>query len=78
MSSTAPSVGPGAELAALYASGHTPRHVVRHDDRPAVRHEDEHDEHPVAAVLALKPRTASAEPALLPRPATGPGHLTSR
>jgi hypothetical protein len=82
MSSTAPSVGPGAELAALYASGHTPRHVVRHDDRPAARHVDErdheHDEHPVAAVLALKPRTASADPALLPRPATGPGHLTSR
>ncbi|MEV6401761.1 hypothetical protein AB0M58_02225 [Streptomyces bobili] len=82
--SSAPSVGPGAELAALYASGHTPRHVVRHDDRPAARHVDErdheheHDAHPVAAVLALKPRTASAEPALLPRPATGPGHLTSR
>ncbi|WP_328734568.1 DMT family protein [Streptomyces bobili] len=82
MPSSAPSVGPGAELAALYASGHTPRHVVRHDDRPAARHVDErdheHDEHPVAAVLALKPRTASAEPALLPRPVTGPGHLTSR
>ena len=34
------------------------------------------EEHPVAAVLALKPETASAEPALLPRPATGPEHLT--
>ncbi|SME97181.1 DMT family transporter [Streptomyces sp. Amel2xC10] len=34
------------------------------------------DAHPVAVVLALKPETASAEPALLPRPATGPGHLT--
>ncbi|MFF5183536.1 hypothetical protein ACFY30_07055 [Streptomyces sp. NPDC000345] len=34
------------------------------------------DEHPVAAVLALRPGTASAEPALLPRPATGPEHLT--
>ncbi|MDX3531249.1 hypothetical protein P1P75_33810 [Streptomyces sp. ID05-39B] len=76
--SAAPSVGPGAELAALYASGHTPRHVVRHDDRPAARHEDEYDGHPVAAVLALKPRTASAEPAPLPRPATGPGRLASR
>ncbi|MFF8191240.1 hypothetical protein ACF05L_10275 [Streptomyces bobili] len=78
MPSTVPAVGPGAELAALYASGHTPRHVVHHDDRPAARHEDEHDGHPVAAVLALKPRTASAEPALLPRPATGPGRLASR
>ncbi|MFD5268508.1 hypothetical protein [Streptomyces sp. NPDC058335] len=75
---TAPTVGPTAELAALYASGHTPRHVVHHDaDKRAARHEDEHDEHPVAAVLALKPGTASAEPALLPRPATGPGQLTS-
>ncbi|MGW2824517.1 DMT family transporter [Streptomyces sp. NPDC001443] len=33
------------------------------------------EEHPVAAVLALGPRTASAEPALLPRP-SGPGQLT--
>ncbi|MFE2586644.1 DMT family transporter [Streptomyces sp. NPDC059378] len=33
------------------------------------------EEHPVAAVLALEPRTASAEPALLPRP-PGPSHLT--
>lgn len=30
------------------------------------------EEHPVAAVLALEPETASPEPALLPRP-TGPG-----
>ncbi|MFD4570910.1 hypothetical protein ACFWNK_06875 [Streptomyces sp. NPDC058417] len=34
------------------------------------------DEHPVAAVLALEADRASAEPALLPRPTTGPGHLT--
>ncbi|SEQ19383.1 hypothetical protein SAMN04487983_1003284 [Streptomyces sp. yr375] len=34
------------------------------------------EEHPVAAVLALRPDTASAEPALLPRPTTGPEHLT--
>ncbi|OQR62535.1 hypothetical protein B6E66_18030 [Streptomyces maremycinicus] len=37
--------------------------------------EDE-DDHPVAVVLALSARAASAEPALLPRPATGPEHLT--
>jgi drug/metabolite transporter (DMT)-like permease len=34
------------------------------------------EEHPVAAVLALEPETASPEPVLLPRPTTGPGHLT--
>ncbi|WP_367319572.1 hypothetical protein [Streptomyces sp. HUAS ZL42] len=35
-----------------------------------------HEEHPVAAVLALEPGSASVEPALLPRPASEPGHLT--
>ncbi|MFH8799073.1 hypothetical protein ACH4F6_05645 [Streptomyces sp. NPDC017936] len=34
------------------------------------------EEHPVAAVLALEPATASPEPVLLPRPTTGPEHLT--
>ncbi|WP_030841090.1 hypothetical protein [Streptomyces sp. NRRL S-475] len=33
------------------------------------------DDHPVAAVLALAPGTATAEPALVPRP-HDPGHLT--
>ncbi|MEU1913076.1 hypothetical protein [Streptomyces massasporeus] len=33
------------------------------------------DDHPVAAVLALEPRSATAEPALVPRP-HDPGHLT--
>ncbi|MFG2776405.1 hypothetical protein ACGFY7_00925 [Streptomyces prunicolor] len=40
---------------------------------------DDHD-HPVAAVLALEPRSASAEPALLPRQPdrkSAPGHLTA-
>jgi drug/metabolite transporter (DMT)-like permease len=44
---------------------------------------DGHEAHPVAAVLALAPGSASAEPALLPRQAVsdapsrrGPGHLT--
>ncbi|MEX3101077.1 MULTISPECIES: hypothetical protein [unclassified Streptomyces] len=36
-----------------------------------------HDEHPVAAVLALRPESASQEPAMLPRPAPGPGRLTA-
>ncbi|KOU78036.1 membrane protein [Streptomyces sp. MMG1533] len=34
-----------------------------------------HEEHPVAAVLALKPESATPEPALVPRPSE-PGHLT--
>ncbi|MFJ8046696.1 hypothetical protein [Streptomyces luteogriseus] len=34
------------------------------------------DDHPVAAVLALEPGSATAEPALVPRP-HDPGHLTS-
>ncbi|USQ84506.1 hypothetical protein NFX46_12315 [Streptomyces phaeoluteigriseus] len=74
---TTPAMGPTAELAALYASGHTPRYVVHYDDKRAARHDGGHGGHPVAAMPALKARTASAEPAPLPRPATGPGHLTS-
>ncbi|MFJ2901029.1 hypothetical protein [Streptomyces sp. NPDC087212] len=35
------------------------------------------DEHPVAAVLALEPGSATAEPALVPRQQEQPGHLTS-
>ncbi|MFJ3444422.1 hypothetical protein ACIPM2_24980 [Streptomyces sp. NPDC086081] len=34
------------------------------------------DDHPVAAVLALEPRSATAEPAWVPRP-QDPGHLTT-
>ncbi|MGX1273488.1 hypothetical protein [Streptomyces phaeoluteigriseus] len=76
---TAPVFAPAADLAASYAAGHIPRYVVHYgDDRHAARHDDAQDGHPVAAMLALQRRTASAEPALLPRPATGPGHLTSR
>ncbi|GHE97668.1 hypothetical protein GCM10014715_62390 [Streptomyces spiralis] len=42
---------------------------------------DGHEAHPVAAVLALEPESASQEPALLPRRSgtrrrSGPGHLT--
>ncbi|MFE5401654.1 hypothetical protein ACFQ9Z_09650 [Streptomyces sp. NPDC056580] len=35
------------------------------------------DEHPVAAVLALEPGTAAAEPVLVPRQPEQPGHLTA-
>ncbi|MFD4871979.1 hypothetical protein ACFWOB_01225 [Streptomyces sp. NPDC058420] len=48
---------------------------------PAVPPAHEYDDdHPVAAVLALEPRSASAEPALLPRQPerkSAPGHLTA-
>ncbi|MEV6117029.1 hypothetical protein AB0L59_32250 [Streptomyces sp. NPDC052109] len=37
----------------------------------------ETDDHPVAAVLALEPRTATTEPALVPRQPDQPGHLTA-
>ncbi|MES9524085.1 hypothetical protein [Streptomyces capoamus] len=36
-----------------------------------------HDEHPVAAVLALEPGSATAEPVLVPRQPEQPGHLTA-
>ncbi|MER6030862.1 hypothetical protein [Streptomyces sp. NPDC001851] len=36
------------------------------------------EEHPVAAVLALEPGTATAEPVLVPRRPEQPGHLTAR
>ncbi|WP_406496740.1 hypothetical protein OHB06_41140 [Streptomyces sp. NBC_01604] len=43
--------------------------------RAADPHANDDEEHPVAAVLALKPESATAEPALVPRP-SAPGHLT--
>lgn len=42
---------------------------------PHVDEVDDVDDHPVAAVLALEPGSATAEPALMPRPGK-PGHLT--
>ena len=47
---------------------------------PVVPLMHEYDDHPVAAVLALEPQSASAEPALLPRQPdrkSAPGHLTA-
>ncbi|MFJ4695999.1 hypothetical protein [Streptomyces sp. NPDC088766] len=69
---TAQASGRPSRHGARYAGRHAGDHVDGHHG-----HDDGHDGHPVAAVLALKPETASAEPALLPRPATGPGHLTA-
>ncbi|WP_225828377.1 hypothetical protein [Streptomyces naphthomycinicus] len=62
LSRTAPDAGPG-ERAEDSAEGSSAF--------------DEHDEHPVAAVLALEPATATAEPVLLPRRPEQPGHLTA-
>ncbi|MFJ9714596.1 hypothetical protein ACIRPQ_01375 [Streptomyces sp. NPDC101213] len=83
----APGTAPGHPGA--YSPGRPPRHGARYRGRRAADrgdgrhghgggHRDAHDGHPVAAVLALEPGTASAEPALLPRPAPGPGRLTAR
>ncbi|MCX5267643.1 hypothetical protein [Streptomyces sp. NBC_00199] len=68
--------GPAGMLLALAGAGLAGRGVVllsRAAPHPAAVADEEH---PVAAVLALRPETASAEPALLPRPTTGPEHLT--
>ncbi|GGQ97983.1 hypothetical protein [Streptomyces aurantiogriseus] len=68
--------GAAGVLLALAGAGLAARGVVllsRAAPEPDVVHEEEH---PVAAVLALEPGTASPEPALLPRPTTGPEHLT--
>ncbi|KUO04936.1 hypothetical protein [Streptomyces sp. DSM 15324] len=68
--------GPAGVLLALAGAGFAGWGVVllaRATPEPLPVHDEEH---PVAAVLKLKPETASAEPALLPRPLTGPEHLT--
>lgn len=80
--------GAGGVLLALAGAGLAARGVVLltratrvpggpggHDvpDGPA----GDDDEHPVAAVLALEPGTAAAEPALVPRQPEQPGHLTA-
>jgi drug/metabolite transporter (DMT)-like permease len=49
--------------------------LTRATPHPDVALTDTDEEHPVAAVLALKPETASPEPALMPRQPQ-PGHLT--
>ncbi|MEU7057655.1 hypothetical protein [Streptomyces sp. NPDC046197] len=77
--------GVAGALLALAGAGFAARGVVllsRAAPRPvpgepaeAAQH-DGHGAHPVAAVLALEPESASQEPALLPRQ-SGPGHLTA-
>ncbi|MFJ9814905.1 hypothetical protein ACIRU3_06465 [Streptomyces sp. NPDC101151] len=73
--------GPGGVLLALAGAGLAACGVVlltRATPEPGRSDgPDEHDEHPVAAVLALEPGTAAAEPALVPRQPEQPGHLTA-
>ncbi|WP_030745414.1 hypothetical protein [Streptomyces sp. NRRL S-31] len=54
------------------------RHDEReeHEDREEQKELQGHEEHPVAAVLALEPSTAAAEPALAPWRRRRPRHLT--
>jgi hypothetical protein len=42
--------------------------------RAADLNANDHEEHPVAAILALRPEPATTEPALVPRP-SAPGRL---
>ncbi|GGW95515.1 hypothetical protein [Streptomyces lomondensis] len=67
--------GPAGVLLALAGAGLAGWGVVLLS-RTAPREEAADDDHPVAAVLALEPGSATAEPALVPRP-HDPGHLTT-
>ncbi|WP_426567907.1 hypothetical protein [Streptomyces canus] len=71
--------GAAGVLLALAGAGLAGRGVVvlsRSAPEPAADPAPVGEEHPVAAVLALGAEAASPEPALLPRPTPGPGHLT--
>ncbi|MFG2263948.1 hypothetical protein [Streptomyces sp. NPDC048720] len=71
--------GTGGVLLALAGAGLAVRGVLLLTRAaPAPGGPGGHDEeHPVAAVLALEPGTAAAEPALVPRQPEQPGHLTA-
>ncbi|GHD00041.1 hypothetical protein GCM10010313_10780 [Streptomyces violarus] len=68
--------GPAGVLLALAGAGLASWGVVLLSRAAPVDHgRPVDDDHPVAAVLALEPGSATAEPALVPRP-HDPGHLT--
>ncbi|WEH14255.1 hypothetical protein [Streptomyces sp. VNUA24] len=56
-----------------------PEAVAAHEGAYGEAYGEPHEEHPVAAVLALEPRHAPAEPSPVPRrrPSATPGHLTA-
>ncbi len=70
--------GPAGVLLALAGAGLASWGVVLLSRATPVDHGRpvDDDDHPVAAVLALEPGSATAEPALVPRP-HDPGHLTT-
>jgi drug/metabolite transporter (DMT)-like permease len=69
--------GPAGVLLALAGAGLASWGVVLLSRAAPVDHGSPvDDDHPVAAVLALEPGSAAAEPALVPRP-HDPGHLTT-
>ncbi|MDO0924814.1 hypothetical protein QQY24_05055 [Streptomyces sp. TG1A-8] len=68
--------GAGGVLLALGGAGLAARGVVLLT-RAAAPAAPGDEEHPVAAVLALEPDTATAEPVLVPRRPEQPGHLSA-
>ncbi|MEV6840472.1 hypothetical protein AB0N17_39315 [Streptomyces sp. NPDC051133] len=72
--------GPAGVLLALAGAGLASWGVLlltRVPPVPQPAPEPGDEDHPVAAVLALEPDTAAAEPALVPRQPEQPGHLTA-
>ncbi|MFF9028922.1 DMT family protein [Streptomyces iakyrus] len=67
--------GPAGVLLALAGAGLASWGVVLLSRAAPAAADAVDDDHPVAAVLALEPGSATAEPALVPRP-HDPGHLT--
>ncbi|MFJ4082041.1 hypothetical protein ACIP2Z_24160 [Streptomyces iakyrus] len=67
--------GPAGVLLALAGAGLASWGVVLLSRAAPAAADPVDDDHPVAAVLALEPGSATAEPALVPRP-HDPGHLT--
>ncbi|MFF5965404.1 hypothetical protein ACFY64_17030 [Streptomyces collinus] len=67
--------GPAGVLLALAGAGLASSGVVLLSRAAPAAADPVDDDHPVAAVLALEPGSATAEPALVPRP-HDPGHLT--
>ncbi|GAA2486264.1 hypothetical protein [Streptomyces longisporus] len=68
--------GPEGILLALAGAAVASRGVVLLTRATSAPVTSDDEDHPVAAVLALRPETATPEPSLVPRQPAGPGHLT--